>query len=779
MASAKTEAIGRAVPYLFLACVAALSALSAYQLQHWDTDIFWALKSGELIVKNMSVPATDPFSYTFAGKQWVDFTWGFQVIVYLVFNYLGGWSGLFVLQAIVTGGALFFVLLTVRIYAPGRPWLSSFLVLLVFLASQSRFFIRPHLAEFFFISLYAYILASYGASGKIRLLLLLLPLQVIWINIHSSAVLGVFLVGAHAAGAAIDEARLGGFKPGLKFSPSALRLFIFSAALPVVSLINPYGFKLVIFPFLHQGGENAEALRHIAEWTKTPLNELFFYVYPFPIDHFAFVIVALGSVTALISNRKALKARDLIIFATAVYMAGTHVRWNTLFAYFCAPVIASNISGRFERIDGSALVKWTVAALSAFFIAVVVYDYSGTGWREYAGLGLKKGVYPEGTVSFMKKERLTGNIFNEYVYGGYLIYYYPELKVFIDGRTPTVYSPYFFWTTRFEDDDAMWPRMVSEYGINIALIRLSGKSCERLIKDKSWSAVNFDDVAAVFLKKEERFKDVISKWGLKELNPCGEAGKYKAPKDSFAMLKKVRDELKGVISLESAVPGLFVSRTHKLLGLVNTELAALEVATHPGANPLQGEKYLLDAVAEFKKSLEAKRDPSTYYDLGLALGKLKRHDEAFASFKAAVKLNKKHADAYLGAGLMYYDLKDYGNAIAWLKDYVDTAGDASDHLAYKSLGMAYFKTSKYASAAVYLKKAAFTTEDKKELGYIYYHLGNALFETGEYGDGSIYYNRAIEADKDYRRVLHNLALQLTAAGKKESARELNKLLGKV
>ncbi|TAN63431.1 tetratricopeptide repeat protein [bacterium] len=775
MASVKIEKAADAAPYFLLAAVAVLLALSAYQLQHWDTDIFWALKSGELIAGNMKVPVTDPFSYTFAGKEWVDFTWGFQVTAHLFFKYMGGWHGLFVLQYAFTGAALLFVFLTSYKLAPERLWLAALLVTLAYVSSHSRFFIRPHLIEYLFISLYIYLLTVNERQGSNWPLYLILPLQVIWINLHSSAILGLFIIGAYAAGEAFDEARRSGFKPGLRFSSHVNWLFLLCVVAPVASLINPYGLKLVIFPFLHQGGENAEALRYIGEWTKTPLGELFFYFSPFPLEHFAFVIIAFGTLASLLLNRKNVKARDVIIFITAVVMASRHSRWEALLGYFCVPVIAGNLSGFLKGKRASAL-KWASLLFSAGLVGVVFYSFFGVAWRDNAGIGIKSGVYPEGTISFMKKERLSGNIFNEYVYGGYLIYNYPEVKVFIDGRTPTVYSPYFFWTARLEDDAAMWQRIVSEYGINMALIRITGNSCNRLIKDSAWSAVSFDDVSILFLKKEPRFNDAIKKWGFKELNPCGDAAKYKAPKDDVRKLYLVRKELERALTLENGLLDARFSRSHKFLGLVNAELAGHEAKSNRADKSRRHEQYLLEAVSEFNKSLSVKKDPATYYDLGLTLSKLKRHDEAFDSFKRAVKLNKKHADAYLGAGLLYYDLKDYANAVGWLKDYVDLSGDASDRLAYKSLGMAYFKSAKYDDAVIYLKRAAFTTEDKKELGSIYYHLGNAFFETGEYGEGSVYYKRAIEADKDYIVVLKNLALQLSAVGKKEDAGLIMKLL---
>src|SRR3990172_5876166 len=92
MISRIIEFLGRIAAPLAFAFLGLFILISAFQKQQWDSDIFWALKSGEWIAAHLSVPHTDPFSYTFGGQSWVDFTWGFQVLAYLSHSLLGGRS---------------------------------------------------------------------------------------------------------------------------------------------------------------------------------------------------------------------------------------------------------------------------------------------------------------------------------------------------------------------------------------------------------------------------------------------------------------------------------------------------------------------------------------------------------------------------------------------------------------------------------------------------------------------------------------------------------------
>jgi hypothetical protein len=61
-----------------------------------DGDTGWHLAAGRYIVEHISVPVTDPFSYTFEGQPWTAHEWLAEILMYgshLAF----GWRGLVVL----------------------------------------------------------------------------------------------------------------------------------------------------------------------------------------------------------------------------------------------------------------------------------------------------------------------------------------------------------------------------------------------------------------------------------------------------------------------------------------------------------------------------------------------------------------------------------------------------------------------------------------------------------------------------------------------------------
>ncbi|GMR04705.1 MAG: hypothetical protein BMS9Abin23_0608 [Thermodesulfobacteriota bacterium] len=760
----KNERIKWICGAVLLVLVTVFILLATYQIQHRDSDIFWALSAGQWIVGHLSVPTTDPFSYTFAGSEWVDFTWGFQVIAHFFYTLLGGWTGLFILQLLVS--ALIFAVLYVNLntVSAGRVWLSGSFLIIVFAAAFPRLFIRPHLFGILFLSLYLLLLNLHEKKERAIFLLMLLPLQVLWINIHSSAVLGVFIVWAYASGDIIDGFIKGGIGYFREINVSRKRLLAASLLVPLVSVINPYGLKLVLFPFVHQAGVNADALRHIGEWVRLPYRELFFSLYPYPVNHFAFRLIFYGGIFSFFVNYRRLRMRNLIIFAAVSYMAATHARWTALFAFCAAPAIASNVSA---YLDGggraSKKVEYTVLLSGVFVALLMVGVFSNSKIRENYGLGVSGANFPVGTVDFMKREKITGPLYNSYVFGGYLIFNSPGRVVFIDGRTPTVYSPYFFWTTRLVNNTPSWKRLVAEYNLEAALVKIEKPFCSKLYHDEDWSPVVFDDVSVLYLKKAGKYEGIISQRGL-DVNPCAGVKKIVLPSGE-ERLEKTKVQLKGVITaLEDGGKGANAgfARPHRLLGLVYTELG--------------GEENLKEAVKELGYALSVSDDSYTSYDMGVAQGKLKRRPEALKYFKASVAGNDKFLKGYLATGLTLFDMKEYGESARWLEKYTRLADDSAEYMGYRTLGRACFKVSRFACAERALKRAAFLTEDDAELAENFYYLGNALFEQGNYARGIDYYRRAVEINPEYAGVLKKLAAGLRKTGRAEGAEKIEALV---
>ncbi|MGA9964369.1 MAG: hypothetical protein WBQ10_04125, partial [Terriglobales bacterium] len=85
-----------------------------------DPDVWWHLRTGQLIVQTHRVFHTDPYSFTRFGKPWVDHEWLSQVLMFGLYR-LAGWGGLIAGFGAVIAAAFMVVFLR----CPGRPYVAG------------------------------------------------------------------------------------------------------------------------------------------------------------------------------------------------------------------------------------------------------------------------------------------------------------------------------------------------------------------------------------------------------------------------------------------------------------------------------------------------------------------------------------------------------------------------------------------------------------------------------------------------------------------------------
>ena len=86
------------------------------------------------------------------------------------------------------------------------------------------------------------------------------------------------------------------------------------------------------------------------------------------------------------------------------------------------------------------MIRWTYGLLLAALAASLALAFWGFPNRQSLStqVALKS---PVDAVAFINNHHLSGNMLNDYVYGGYLIWAAPEHPVFVDGRADV-----FEWT---------------------------------------------------------------------------------------------------------------------------------------------------------------------------------------------------------------------------------------------------------------------------------------------------------------------------------------------
>ncbi|MFH1539125.1 MAG: tetratricopeptide repeat protein, partial [bacterium] len=125
--------------------------------------------------------------------------------------------------------------------------------------------------------------------------------------------------------------------------------------------------------------------------------------------------------------------------------------------------------------------------------------------------------FPSEAVRFVanNREAFTGNMYNAYEYGGYLIYrLYPRHRVFIDGRTTFYGGGFYGEVIDFEafPEPEKWKNLARKYGIDFAFLSSRQQAVSRLLTaDPEWALVFWDDRALIYMRRKPEAPAFITK----------------------------------------------------------------------------------------------------------------------------------------------------------------------------------------------------------------------------------------------------------------------------
>jgi hypothetical protein len=433
---------GWILPALMIVAVAAaaLQPVRSY-------DLGWHLAAGRLILEQGKIPTEDPFSFTRAGTPWLDHEWLFQVAACGLFL-AGGPGALLALVLLLALGSC--VLMTAWLKGEGMGWpLVSILLVLSLSGARFRFDTRPEMASLFFMVLLLSILHWSRSPERIRAAFLLPPLFALWANTHPGAVLGAALMALWVLGEWAQGTLTGGGFPG------GLRRGLLCLLSPLALLANPWGWDLLRVPF---------RIREIVLSGHAPNLEWA----PARFQHFPLLYLSVvAGILVLASGMRRIDLPPVLVAAAAAMLSFQHLR-NLGFFFLLLPLAlarpAASLEKRF-RLDGrlgSVVAAAVLVLVSAQFLRADL---------EAGRRGILHRVEPRKAVDFIESRGLGRRLFNDVLFGGYLIWRrYPEHQVFIDGRNE-VYGTLLAEIFDAVNSGEKWKALLDRHRIDAALLR--------------------------------------------------------------------------------------------------------------------------------------------------------------------------------------------------------------------------------------------------------------------------------------------------------------------
>ena len=408
-----------------------------------DPDLWGHLRFGQAALASGHVIARDTYSYSAAGGVWRNHEWLTEIIMAVCYNSLGVVGLKLWKFACVATTMLLMALGLAETGASMTIQMNTLALAAMAMVPQNQF--RPQLFTFMLLAATLALLARDNYRGRAPLWLLI-PLMMLWGNLHGGFIIGITTLATYTGVVAVQDLIAG---RGLA---RALRLGLITLAGTLATLVSPYGIDawLVVWNAL----SHYAAQPIIADWQPL-LAAIALGWRTNPADSVFFICGALVMLALAISFIRAPRGADLPLAAIAAILsvaAFTAVRNMPLAMVACAAPLARHTELLMARRRDRKLAQSPAGApvdLSstpadrsganpwlAFSIAIVLALFGGL-FSTHIAVGSDA---PVGAVAFMRRHDLHGNILSNFASGEYLIWHTaPASRVFIDGRYDTVY----------------------------------------------------------------------------------------------------------------------------------------------------------------------------------------------------------------------------------------------------------------------------------------------------------------------------------------------------
>ena len=455
-----------------------------------DGDSYWHVAVGRWIMENGAVPTRDLWSHSVPGIPWTAHEWLSEIVMYGA-SRAGGWYGVQIVAsaAYALTAALMLRFLLSRVSAP----IALAASLLCLEMMRSHFVIRPHVLVWPITALWVGALVDVSEKRR-QPPYWLLPMLVLWANMHASFTLGIGIAGALALDAVMAETN------AVERMAMAKRWAMFGGACLLCALINPRG----VNAFTHAAGvmSMSATLNIVREWLSPDFHQ------------FNITLVWLGLLmTAALSGRLRLSPVRIVMLLGLIYLTLKHRRYQATLGLISPFVVATPLAGVLrssqsgETLGDGAVTAWEAwARRPAKWIGVSICVALACVMAQLVHLRRFDDSNPEVTptraVDAFDATGVKAHVFNDYVLGGYLMY--RGIPVFIDGRGD-MYGDEFMqqWSRAV---NLTRPRsletLLTKYDIGWTLLLPHAPAVELLDHLPTWQRIYGDSVAVVHVRRD-------------------------------------------------------------------------------------------------------------------------------------------------------------------------------------------------------------------------------------------------------------------------------------
>lgn len=472
----------------------------------FDGDSGYHIRTGEKILDTWTVPRHDSFSYHTPPLPWTAHEWLSSVVMALIYRGFG-----------LTGIALFFALTLAAIHWFLYRFLRSMsddIVLCVVVAtlataaSSTHWLARPHVFSLALILIWYHLLNGFQYRNQ-QSLVYLPPIMLLWVNLHGGYIIGLLLLVIYLLGNYFESV-FAAPTPALEAKRKARLLFFCVAASLGATLINPIGYKILIFPF-HVASDRF-LMDHVVEFLSPNFH-----------DSLPFKYMLLATIFTLALARAPLNLIDSSLLILVIYMSLYSVRHVSLFAIIAAPILlkaGENAVSRFSpawiefyRKRNANLLAVDSTLRGLFWPSVTLLLILSLVWTGNLTYGFDRGRHPIAAVDFLRREPIGGKMFNNDEFGDYIIFAaWPTYRVFIDGRSDMYRTAYIQPYMHVANALPGWRKILDRFEIDWVFFNTHSPLTAALADDKEWQPIYSDNLATIFLRRNSANQGLLEKY---------------------------------------------------------------------------------------------------------------------------------------------------------------------------------------------------------------------------------------------------------------------------
>jgi hypothetical protein len=419
-----------------------------------DPDFFTHVRTGQLILDTGQVPTTDPFSFTWAGQPWTLHEWLSEVLMYLMISGPGVMFSL-IASGLVPGALLAILLFAVlRRGVPLRPAAVACIVSAwVFVPYVTM---RPQALSWLLMAVLVTFLWGLDAARP-RRALWLVPLFILWANLHGLWVVGLGVVALYALFTIAGRTPMSGAEGrtwiGVAFIGCLLGV-----------MLTPAGPSGVLYPLRYIDAGDW-GLENIHEWQSPDfhaaaslglltliLTLLAVGIWIGGAPGWMSALTILGVAMSLVSLRN---APLLAVWALPVVAMGLAARWPARLTARPTPAAQQPVRRAMEAI--------TVAAIIVVSAVLVLPQTPAAHLEETVA-----SEFPEAAMEIIREVDPDARVLAEYGWGGYVIWsgYDHGARVFVDGRNDMYDQAILEDYSAIREADPGWEALLASYEVD-------------------------------------------------------------------------------------------------------------------------------------------------------------------------------------------------------------------------------------------------------------------------------------------------------------------------